>query len=434
MKRLLGLVCLLAAILIAANAAFRVNAAATDFLIKTLDCSTTPGTITIANTSTATTNLDGLAVQITQAGSTTPTILNINAAINPPSPPAPDYTVGAGNSVVLQVGPGATQTPSPATNPLDPNQTVALSTQALLQPGATVQLINPFTSTTIGGPQTCGFGVGGSGSMFVSTTGHDFIAPGQPNTLCAPHTLPTGTAPTPQTPGPCLTINHAMQYEIDGGTIYVDFGYYEICQTIEVNKLVRVTTRQDALGGNTNFGAAPTGQATIALNGAVLHSFTGDTVFHVTAVGYPDATSPSNLGSTVPANLGAGGHSLNVNHAAIDGFHIGGAFKAGAAAIMLDNDAYTAVSNNWIGGDDINNPQYNGVPCEQPEPTPPAAFPSFSVKNEVMGNSAGIILSNSDHPNVFNNAVLGSSHFKYAPVLSSGAVQSGFGIVTSECL
>src|SRR5205814_4147371 len=154
----------------------------------------------------------------------------------------------------------------------------------------------PAAPVPIGGPQTCGV-AGGFGLMFVSPTGHDFVAPGVPNTLCAPNTLLPGAPPTPQVPGPCLTIDHAMQFEIDGGTIYVNFGYYEICHTIEVNKLVRITTRSDALAGSTSFGASgtSTAKAGFTINGAVLHSFTGDTVFHVTAVGFPDGTSPSNL-------------------------------------------------------------------------------------------------------------------------------------------
>ncbi|MHB8577310.1 MAG: right-handed parallel beta-helix repeat-containing protein, partial [Dehalococcoidia bacterium] len=225
-----------------------------------------------------------------------------------------------------------------------------------------------------------------SRTLTVSTIGNDVVG-GSPNSACGPD-LTAGQMATPPNPGPCLTIGNALTFARDGDTITVEAGIYEICSTMQITSLVRIT-------GNGNK--------------VILHSYTGDTVFHVTAVG-----------------AGVGPASIS-NHAAIDGFAIGGAFKPAAAAIFLDNDAYTDVTNNVLGGDPLNNTAFTGAPCANP--------PSAQVqKQEVFGNAASIILHNSDHSNISNNSILGSAIFEFAPFLAVGQVLTGFGIVTTECL
>src|SRR6185437_5762806 len=153
-------------------------------------------------------------------------------------------------------------------------------------------------------------------------------------------------------------------------------------------------------------------------NKVILHSLTGSSVFHVTAVG-----------------AGVGPASL-ANHAAIDGFNIGGAFQPASAAIVLDNDAFTDVTNNVLGGETLHNPAFTGIPCPPAGSPLPTGFtaPTPVQKAEVFGNAEGIILNNSDHPNIANNSILGSSIFQFSPVLATGDVLSGFGVVTAECL
>jgi parallel beta-helix repeat protein len=206
-------------------------------------------------------------------------------------------------------------------------------------------------------------------------------------------------------PGPCFTIATALSFARDGDTIIVESGIYEICSTLEVSKLVTITAGSNVTAGNAK---------------AILHSFTGQSVFHVTTIG---------------ASVGPTGQST---HVVINGLAIGGAFQPGQAAILLDGDGYTDITNNVLGGEQLNNPSFNGEPCppaQQPLPpgfgfTPPASV----TKQEVFGNAASIMLQNSDHPNISNNSILGSSIFKFAPVLNGGDTATGFGIVTSECL
>jgi parallel beta-helix repeat protein len=302
----------------------------------------------------------------------------------------------------------------------------------LLQPGATVQLfdLTVLPGAAISGDIATCPGVGLSRTLTVSTAGFDLIAPGVPNSVCGPD-LTAGTAPTPLNPGPCFTIQNALFYARDGDTIVVESGIYEICTTITVDKLVNITAGASSTPGN-------------AL--VILHSFAGQTVFHVTAVGGSGA--PTSLsGASAPASgstqVGPVGQST---HAAINGLAIGGAFLPAAAAIFLDNDGYTDVTNNVLGGEPLHNPAFTGVPCvpnSNPLPSgfPASAPPGFTLvpptpmaKSEIFGNATNVILSNSDHPNISNNSILGSAIFQFSPVLAVGEVLTGFGIVTSECL
>jgi parallel beta-helix repeat protein len=427
-KRLLAAVIVLASALFLARLAIHVNAAATDFIITALDCTSTPGHITIQNQTGAASDFGGLGVTITPTSSSAAT-LNVNATI---TPAGPDYVVPANGSVDLQVGSGATQTPSPAIPPAAPTS-VALSVQNLLFALVSVQLVDG-TGNNVGSAVKCP----ASQSQFVLTVspaGFDFTDAAQtiPNSRCGPD-LPANTAPTLRNPGPCLTIQNAINNARDGDIILVESGTYEVCAPIEINKLVRITTNADtATGKDPNSATALAGS--ISFRHVILHSFTGDTVFHVTALGYPSVNAPGNFPNTVPSNIGANSFINSNFHTIIEGLDIGGAFKPGAAAIMLDNDAYTDVRYNTIGGEPISNPAFSGVPCAQPQPFPPALpNPGPVQKSEIFGNANGIILSNSNHPNIFNNAILGSSIFKFSPTLAIGDVQSGFGIITSECL
>lgn len=366
----------------------------TDFALTAVDCASVPGHLRLANATAAVAALNGgggvLTVVITSpAGVATP--LPVNSVI---VPAGPVYAVNPGATLDLQVGPGATQSPLTAPNPLPDGSAIALTPLQLLVPGATVQLSDG--TSPFGTLQSCPAAAVLSRTLTVSTAGFDFLAPNVPNTVCGPD-LPTGTLPSAALPGPCLTIQNALVYARDGDTIVVEAGIYEVCSPIEVSKLVRIT----ASG-----------------NKVLLHALTGTSVFHVTAVG-------AGVG---PANLS--------QHAAIDGFAIGGAVQPAAAAIVLDNDAFTDVTNNVLGGQTLQNPAFTGLPCPPVGSPLPSGFkaPAPVAKAEVFGNAAGIILANSDHPNIANNAILGSAIFAFAPVLASGDVLSGFGVVTAECL
>jgi parallel beta-helix repeat protein len=432
-KRLIAAVVGLASALLLARLVMHVNAAATDFIITALDCTSTPGHITIQNQASAASDFGGLGVAITPTSSSAAT-LNVNATITPHTT---DYVVPANGSVDLQVGSGATQSPPTAIPPAAP-ASVALSTTITLTPGTIVQLVDTGTGTPIGSPFSCPQ-TGGQFVLNVSPFGQDFIDQAQtvPNTQCGPD-LAQNAPPTITNPGPCLTIQNALTYARDGDVILVESGTYEVCAPINVNKLVTITTNVDTRTGKDPNPATALAGST-KFRHVILHSFTGDTVFHVTSLGYPSVNAPGNFPNTVPSNIGANSFINNNFHTTIEGLDIGGAFKPGAAAIMLDNDAYTDVRFNTIGGEPISNPAFSGVPCAQPQPFPPVPpNPGFQVppvqKSEIFGNANGIILSNSNHPNIFNNAVLGSSIFKFSPTLAIGDVQSGFGIITSECL
>jgi parallel beta-helix repeat protein len=214
----------------------------------------------------------------------------------------------------------------------------------------------------------------------------------------------------------------------------------------------------------TNRGAIPARRPAPTSSKVLLHSFSGQPVFHVTAAGAAGITSgttTSGGSSVTPASgaLGAGttvgatGVSVTTNatapatgvgpasvsqFAVINGFAIGGALLPGAAGIFLDNDGYTAVTNNVLGGADVTNPAYTGAPCAAgtTKPLPPGQGftpPAPVAKVEPFGNAAGVLLQNSDHPNIVNNDIRGSGRFAFAPVLGP-AVLGGFGVVTTECL
>ncbi|HLZ73036.1 MAG TPA: right-handed parallel beta-helix repeat-containing protein [Dehalococcoidia bacterium] len=366
----------------------------TDFVLTSIDCASVPGHIKVTNTKNAVVALNGsstfLTVVITPPGGGLSTSIRVSDQATPTSINA----VNPNATIDLQVGPGAAQNPNPFVGVIADGNSVALTSAQLLLPGASVQLsdgTNLFTTA-----QTCPAASVLSRTLTVATFGFDLIAPGVPNSVCGPD-LPVGTLPTAALPGPCRTIANALFYARDGDTVLVEAGVYEVCDTIELSKLVKVTANG---------------------NKVILHSFLGVTVFHVTAVG----------ASVGPVNI--------ANHAAIDGFAIGGAFQPAQAAIMLDGDAFTDVTNNVLGGQTLNNPSFTGIPCPPVGQPLPTGFkpPTPVAKAEIFGNAAGIILANSDHPNISNNSILGSAIFQFSPVLATGDVLSGFGIVTAECL
>ena len=406
MKRLLVACAVIAGIvLFAAISQSGTHAAASDFLITGLNCGSTPGHIFVTNENPAAVTVGTLAIVVTPAGGSPSAPLAVPTGTSP---------ISSGVTLDLQVGPGATTSPSftpPAA--IVSSQSVALTSQPLLQPGTKASLVDTAAPTVQFDSEVCP-GVGLSRTLTVSTAGFDLIAPNSPNAFCGPD-LTGGATPTPANPGPCFTIQNALIYARDGDTIVVESGIYEICSTIEVSKLVNITA-----GSNTTPGDAKT----------ILHSFTGTTVFHVTAVGATG--SPTSGAST---QVGPTGQST---HVAINGFAIGGTSLPAAAAISLDNDAYTDVTNNVLGGQPLANPEFTGEPCPPTaQPLPPGfgfTSPAPVTKTETFGNAANIILSNSDHPNISNNSILGSAIFQFSPVLAIGDVLTGFGIVTSECL
>ncbi|HEY8838285.1 MAG TPA: right-handed parallel beta-helix repeat-containing protein, partial [Dehalococcoidia bacterium] len=424
MKRLILACSAIMAVVALATPRSATRAAATDWTIQSLDCSTTLGHIRVLKSGIINSSIGNLGVQITQVGGT-PFLVDVSTLLGSLSA-ATTVQPNPGTVLDLQVGIGAANS---VTDPLTNGNTIAVTGSALLQPGATVQLFDAATGLLVGGAAKCP-GVGLSRTLTVSTAGFDLIAPGVPNSVCGPD-LTAGTAPTPLNPGPCFTIQNALFYARDGDTIVVETGIYEICSTITVDKLVNITAGASSTPGN-------------AL--VILHSFAGQTVFHVTAVGGSGAPTSSS-GASAPASgstqVGPVGQST---HAAINGLAIGGAFLPAAAAIFLANDGYTDVTNNVLGGEPLHNPAFTGVPCvpnSNPLPSgfPASAPPGFTLvpptpmaKSEIFGNATNVILSNSDHPNISNNSILGSAIFQFSPVLAVGEVLTGFGIVTSECL
>ncbi len=407
MKRLvLACAIVIAAFVIAVAPRHKVRAAAQDFQITSLNCSSVPGQVQITNLNKITapgspSALGFLAIAFSQPGSSIIQTFPINNLIGGGGGP---FSVLPGGSVNLQVGVGAVQAPATPGGTLASNQTLAITSQALLQPGTIVSLIdqNPANTVTFDS-ESCPL-LGLSRTLTVSTLGFDLIAPTQPNTSCGPD-LAGGNIPTQVLPGPCFTIANALAFARDGDTIIVESGIYEVCTTMEVSKIVTITAGSNVTAGNAK---------------TILHSFSGQTVFHVTTIG---------------AAVGPSGQST---HAALNGLTIGGAFRPGQAAILLDGDAYTDVTNNVLGGEQLNNPNFTGEPCPPTQQPLPPGFgfttPAFTTKQEVFGNAASIILQNSDHPNISNNSILGSSIFKFAPLLTPGDSSTGFGIVTSECL
>src|SRR5579875_3122757 len=418
------------------------------------NCTATPGVIFIALINgNGMFNLSTLSVRITStATGNTPFVVQISAVINPN---APNYVLAPGLTYSLLVGSGATQNPTTAVPPTTPPQ-IALTTQNLLVPGARIDLLSSPTGSVITS-ENCPQGPTTQRVLIVSPQGYDFIdaAGTQPNTVCGPD-LPQGQLPTAANPGPCFTIQNALTYAKDGDTIYVEFGIYEICQPIVVNKLVTISTRGAALSGavlgasllnnlspggggsissvgTATAAASATAVAATSVNLAVLHSFNGGPVFIVTAQGFPAFDSPANLPNTVGSNNPAGTTLGYFYHAQIDGFHSGVSSNPATAAIVLQNDSNTVVSNNIIGGDPVTNANYTGQPCTS-QRLPGVAGPATTIQTEDMSNAAGILLQNSDHPDIYNNAIIGGANFQFSPLLATGTVLTGFGIVSSECL
>ncbi|MGI8553621.1 MAG: right-handed parallel beta-helix repeat-containing protein [Dehalococcoidia bacterium] len=119
-------------------------------------------------------------------------------------------------------------------------------------------------------------------------------------------------------------------------------------------------------------------------NVVVLQSVLGLPIFHVTSSGSP----------SLHTMIGGTG----------SGFFLGGTASTNQpGAIVLEGDGYTEVAGNTIGSQDL-------------------------------PNGIGVLLHNSDHPNIHDNIIHGSTVFAAVPSLQVGAVDTGFGIVTAECL
>src|SRR5579875_32325 len=409
-RRLLVLVAGVAlAALLASGAVSRrpsVLAQVADFALGTPNCNVTPGLIPVINTSGATNPLSTLAIQIVPPTGPSFGPTQINGVIVP----AGTYSVAGNATILLEVGPGATTSPPITGTTLPNNQHIALPSTNDLAPNVQIFLYDSVNCNVLSSA-TCGQSAAAAQrTFFVATNGSDTVG-GLPNTQCSPETPTAGFPGSSISSGPCLTIQNALNYARDGDTIQVDTGIYEVCSTINVSKLVKITANG---------------------NRVILHSFTGDTVFHVTAVG---AAPPSGPGAPSGSTGVGASPSINVlggftQFAQIDGLAIGGATKPGAAAIVLDNDAYTAITNNVIGGDPIANPQFT---CTNGKPQPLLSNPQNAAP-ETFGNAEGIILANSDHPFIANNDILGAAIFSFSPILATGQVLTGFGIVTQECL
>jgi len=184
---------------------------------------------------------------------------------------------------------------------------------------------------------------------------------------------PTGTDANPcqSRTAACATVNRAHAVARDGDTILLLPGEYVVRQTIRIAKLV--TVQPDANGKTVLIVDKAANDATP----------TGLTIIEVTAQGGP--------------NL----------HASIRNLTLGGNLRTGgsgsAPAIRLLGDSYTEIAANIIGAEDL------------------------PVNN-------GIVLAASDHPNLHDNTIQGSSRFVVQPLLTVGTTVTGFGMVTAECL
>jgi parallel beta-helix repeat protein len=113
----------------------------------------------------------------------------------------------------------------------------------------------------------------------------------------------------------------------------------------------------------------------------------------------------------VPTCHGRGGAVFRITsigsqalHTTLFGLTIGNAAALDApAAVVLDNDSYTEIAKDIIGGEDL-------------------------------PNAIGILLRSSDHPIIHDSTIQGSTLFPYMTVLGIGPTTGGFGIVTAECL
>lgn len=110
-------------------------------------------------------------------------------------------------------------------------------------------------------------------------------------------------------------------------------------------------------------------------------------------------TRPGNAVFEVTAQGGPGLHVV-IRDLTLGGFS---PTEPADAAFRLVNDSFTEIVNNIIGAEDL--PLNNGI-----------------------------VLANSDHANIRDNTIQGNSRFRFVPVFTVGKTQTGFGIVTIECL
>jgi parallel beta-helix repeat protein len=184
--------------------------------------------------------------------------------------------------------------------------------------------------------------------------------------------------PTGQVPGPCKTIQHAIDLTRDRDLVIVASQEpIQVQAAIEVPDLIGVF----ATGFLPVYQFRP-GDCENVTGGSkvVLQSAYGGPVFHVTA---------------------AGGKSL---HALIAGFVLGGTTDpANPGAIVLDHDEYSEIRCNVIGQDDL-------------------------------PNGIGVLTRGSERPYIHDNTVHGSAAFPIAVSLTPSPPVGGFGLVTDECL
>lgn len=196
---------------------------------------------------------------------------------------------------------------------------------------------------------------------------------------------PNGGSTTSQCPRevPC-TLDRAILLARDADTVTLlpgTTGVYAITHTFVINKLITIQ---------------PDGS-----NKVILKSINGVVIFDVTAQGGP------NLHVTI-RNFTMGGCTPTpatptpVPTATPTPTPVCTTSISAQAAIRLIDDNYTEIAGNIIGAEDL------------------------PISN-------GIILSNSDHPNIHDNTIQGNSRFVFTPVLIVGQNQTGFGIVTLEC-
>ncbi len=169
-----------------------------------------------------------------------------------------------------------------------------------------------------------------------------------------------------------------MEAARDGDTIHIlpDVEFFRIWETVTVNKLVTIEPDSGKV---------------------VLTATRPIPVFQVTAQGSPSL-------HVIIRNLQIGGCTPpRTPPTPIAGVVECTARTSAKAAFHLNNDSYTEIANNIIGAEDL------------------------PIDN-------GIILSNSDHANIHDNTIQGNSRFVFTPLLQVGQNQTGFGIVSTECL
>lgn len=217
-------------------------------------------------------------------------------------------------------------------------------------------------------------------------------APATPTTITVTFTpvanilfaSPDGTGNCESADSPC-TIFRALEISRDGDTISLLAGTYLFSRPAVVTKLVTIEP---------NSGAK-----------AILKAVRPVSIFDVTAQGGPNL-------HVIIRNLQIGGCTPprpaptpigGAGAATTPGVTPCTTRTAATAAFRLIDDNYTEINNNIIGAEDL------------------------PIDN-------GIVLSNSDHTNIHDNTIQGNSRFVFTPILSVGHNQTGFGIVTFECL